>query len=337
MIQDFAFGVDLGWTEQLEQLGYHWIDDDGKKIDPIVAAKDLGADAVRLRVFVNPPKEAFWTKHDGVTTCMLGYCDAKSVLRMSQRVNEAGMKLMIDFHYSDHFADPLCQDIPQEWEELDEDSLANCVAEHTKTVLTLLKDNDIKPDWVQVGNEINAGIMHPMGDFENHPRELVHYLNAGYDAVKEVYEDLPVITHLAAVNEKSWCEPFLDSFIKNNGKTDILGFSYYPYWAKEKTDAIQLKKSLEEYSHKLQKPVMVVEVGGDDSDWQVTYQTIKDGIFAQKDMDGTGLGIFYWEPEANREILPDKYPLGAAELVSEKTLRYTKALSIYKDFKAQQF
>lgn len=333
MIQDFSLGVDLGWVEQLEQLGYHWVDEKRKTVDPVLEAKELGADAVRLRVFVQPPKESFWTKHDGVTTCMLGYCDPKSVLRMSKRVREAGMRLMIDFHYSDYFADPLCQDIPSAWEGCDEEELAKKVYEHTKEVMQLLVDNGIEPEWVQVGNEINSGIMHPMADFKTHPKELVHYLNAGYDAVKEVSPKSLVITHLAAVTAKQWCVPFWENFVEQGGKTDILGFSYYPYWMKEVSDPKGLAEAMDIYAKQCGKPVMVVEVGDDDSDPQTTYNTITDAILAQKQMKAEGLGVFYWEPEANRAVLPDQYPLGAAELVCEKTLRYTKALTAYRDYR----
>ena len=148
MRQDFTYGVDLGWVSQLEKQGITWTDKSGKNVDPLQALKSMGATAVRLRVFVNPPENAMWRKPKkqaygrefGEEECMLGLCDGKNVLVMAKRVKKLDMDLMIDFHYSDHFADPIYQDIPQAWETLDQDGLKQKVWEHTKEVLTLLKN-----------------------------------------------------------------------------------------------------------------------------------------------------------------------------------------------------
>jgi len=145
MRQDFTYGVDLGWVSQLEKQGITWTDKSGKHVDPLQALKSMGATAVRLRVFVNPPENAMWRKPKkqaygrefGGEECMLGLCDGKNVLEMAKRVKKLDMDLMIDFHYSDHFADPIYQDIPQAWETLDQDGLKQKVREHTKEVLFL--------------------------------------------------------------------------------------------------------------------------------------------------------------------------------------------------------
>lgn len=338
MRNDIALGVDLGWVTQLESTGVHWVDSDNKPVDPILAAKDLGADAVRLRVFVNPPKEALWQKKDG-TVCMLGFADADSVLEVSQRVKKAGMKLMIDFHYSDHFADPQYQDIPEEWKDDDAKGLCMRVAEHTRRVLRLLTQNGIYPEWVQVGNEINPGILLPVGSLKDSPEDLVLFLNAGYDAVKECCPDTKVVTHIACVHSKQWCEPFFDNFFEKGGKTDILGFSYYPYWyhmLAEKKEMDLFYNPLIYYSQKYNKPVMVCEVGGPETESEETYRLLCNTIEAVRQVpDGRGMGVFYWEPEVGAKLLPDGYPLGAAQLVGEKTLQYTTALSAYRDAKKE--
>lgn len=331
MIQNFAFGVDLGWTAQLEAKGFHWVDEQGKQVDPFQAAKDMGADSVRLRVFVNPAKDGMWWKKIEKNYCMLGFCDAQGVLEAAKRVKKMGMRLMIDFHYSNHFADPIVQEIPEEWENDDDEKLAERVYQHTKEVLGLLKDHEICPEWVQVGNEINPGVMLPNGSLKEHPESLVTFLNAGYDAVKECFPDCKVITHLAEGNDKNSCVPFLDNFFKYNGKTDILGFSYYPYWYQGECSVEILEKCLKDYAGSYKKPVMIVEIGGEDCDGEGTYRLLKETLQAVMELpEEQGLGVFYWEPEANREILPDHYPLGAARLLDEHTLQYTKALTAYK-------
>lgn len=332
----FALGVDLGWVSQLESMGVRWVDENREIIDPLEAVKQLGSDSVRLRVFVNPPKSAFWQKREN-ETCMLGFCDPQSVLEMSKRIHAAGLRLMIDIHYSDHFADPQFQDTPAEWVGLGLEELKGKVAEHTKEVLSLLKENGIVPDWVQVGNEINSGILHPMGSIKENPENLVALLNAGYDAVKEICPETPVITHIAGAPIKAMLEKFLETFFGLGGKTDIIGLSYYPYWMRmfmKDYDKEPYIENLTALIEKYQKPLMIVEVGGPETDPEETYQLLEQAIRDTKALpEGKGLGVFYWEPEVGAELLPDKYPLGAAVLVEENRLQFTKALSAYADSK----
>ncbi len=329
MTQNMAYGVDLGWMTQLEQMGYSWVDENGQRVDPILQCKNMGATAVRLRIFVNPPAEAFWQKKVD-ERCMLGFCDAESVMRTSERVKDLGMDLMLDFHYSDHFADPTLQDIPDEWREDDSVALAERVYTHTRETLLLFQSHHISPQWVQVGNEINHGIMWPKGSLEEHPKELVHYLNIGYDAVKEVFPECQVVTHLAGIHDESWCVPFLDNFLAQGGKTDIFGFSYYPYWAEFHSEKKCLIGWLTAYQAKCDKPVLIAEVGGDDQNEQETYDLICDCMDAvQQVPNEMGRGVFYWEPEACRDILPDGYPLCASRLVGDHVLQFNKGLTAY--------
>lgn len=128
------------------------------------------------------------------------------------------------------------------------------------------------------------------------PKQLVRFLNAGYDAVKNVCPDSRVITHLASVCDDTLCRPFLVNFFAENGKTDILS------------------QKLKEYSKTYHKPVMIVETGGLDYDDEGSYKIVTDCINAMKDQQGQDeMGVFYWEPEATAEILPDKYPLCAGK------------------------
>lgn len=330
MSKEIAHGVDLGWVSQLESMGVTWETPDGRATDPLQALKEMGADSVRLRVFVNPPKEAFWKKRED-ETCMLGFADAQSVMEMSKRVKAMGLKLMIDFHYSDHFADPQFQDIPAKWQEDDEEGLKQRVYDHTKEVLTLLTENGIYPEWVQVGNEINPGILLPKGSVKEAPEAMVSFLNAGYEAVKACCPDCQVITHLAGGQRAEWCDPFWETFFSLGGKTDILGFSHYPYWFNYEEQSNHLAERLCEYHAKYHKPVMVAEVGGPEDKEEETYQLLKDTIKAVESVpDGQGLGVFYWEPAVGKDILPDQYPLGAAVLVEDKRIRFTKAMTAYQ-------
>ncbi|MCD8151699.1 MAG: arabinogalactan endo-1,4-beta-galactosidase [Clostridiales bacterium] len=327
-----ALGADLGWVSQLEQMGYTWVDDDGRAIDPIQACRDMGANAVRFRIFVNPPKEAFWQKREE-ERCMLGFCDTQSVIDAARRVRDLGMDVMLGFHYSDHFADPEIQDIPEEWKNDDDEALTARIYTHTRESLLRFREAGIEPKWIQVGNEINNGIMWPKGSLKEAPAQLVRFLNAGYDAVKDVFPECQVITHMAGVNSEEWCVPFLDNFFANNGKTDLIGFSYYPYWMQFASDATALQGWLTMYEQRYGKPVMIVEVGAEDADEDGSRETIRHCIDAVRALPkGRGLGVFYWEPEVSREILPDHYPLGAARLLSDHTLQFTKAMTVYREY-----
>lgn len=330
-MRKMIYGVDLGWASQLESMGYQWLDERGKAADILAASKELGVNAVRLRVFVNPPEDAVWQKRKE-ERCLLGFCDREGVLAMAERVKAQDMKFMLDFHYSDHFADPEFQDMPAAWSGGSGQELERKVAGHTREILGFLKERGVFPDWVQVGNEINHGMLWPSGNLEEHPEQLVRLLNAGYEAVKDVCPDCQVITHLASVMNDAQCRPFWENFFARGGKTDILGFSYYPYWEKFESDKDKLAAKLKEYTKEYRKPVMIVEVGGLDCDENGSRRIIEDCIGALKELeDQEESGVFYWEPEAAAEILPDKYPLGAARLVGEKTLRYNKALQAYRD------
>ncbi len=330
MKEGLALGVDLGWVSQLESQGYIWIDEDGTRIDPILACKNMGANAVRLRVFVNPPQDAYWQKTPS-ERCMLGFCDTDHVLEMAGRVKEMDMDLMLDFHYSDHFADPVIQDIPMAWKDDSEEELINHLSAYTTDTLSRFTEWHLAPRWVQVGNEINNGMMWPNAKLQNNPDLLVRCLNAGHDAVKELCPDTLVITHLSAVHDESLCLPFLEHFLARDGKTDLFGFSYYPYWAQIPSNREKLYVALAKYRDMTGKPVLITEVGGPDEDEETSYSTILDCLGAVRAIpDNQGSGVFYWEPDAHRSVVPDGYPLGACVPVGKKRLRFTKAITAFR-------
>lgn len=341
MIDDTILGVDLGWVSQLESIGYRWVDGDERLVDPIAAAKELGANTVRLRVFVNPPEYGFWVKpskefrgHEvkgGLV--MLGFCDKDGVTEVAKRVKANGMRLMIDFHYSDHFADPMFQDIPDAWADLDIKEMTEKVAAHTREVLTALREAGAAPEYVQVGNEINTGLLLPVGSKAEHPAELMQFLNAGYMAVKEVCPQTCVVTHISMGHILDQVQGFFDVFFAHDGKTDMIGLSYYPAWFQEKHDTEGFLDVLNQVSRLYGKPLVLSEIGGRDNEEEETYKLLSDTLTLVKRVEGAGLkGMVYWEPETNRAVMPDAYPLGAARLAGKKKLQYTKALSAYRDY-----
>lgn len=334
-------GADVSWVSQLEDQGYHWVDAENRPVDPLQAAKDLGVNAIRLRVFVDPPKDAYWQKpslefmgHQMPScTTMLGYCDKNSIAAMAKRVQALGLALMIDLHYSDHFADPIFQDIPDAWRQDTAEQLVQRVAQHTEDVLRTLLAAGVTPDQVQVGNEINAGILLPLGSAQTAPDALVQMLNAGYDAVKRLCPQAAVVTHVSYGHDLDRVRAFFDPFFARGGKTDQIGLSYYPAWFGQRHKPAEFYETLCKISDLYQKPFLLSEIGGHFDDPDGTYDLLADTLqVLDSVLRGAALGMYYWEPEVADSQTPDHYPLGAAQLVGKKTLQYTRALRAYRDF-----
>ena len=148
----FAKGADISWVTQMEADGVKFYGADGREKECMAVLKEAGADAVRLRVWVDPKE---------------GWCGKEDVLAKALRAQRLGMKIMIDFHYSDTWADPGNQKVPAAWEGYGVTDLEGAVEQHTKDVLKTLKDNGVDVGWVQVGNEVDSGMLHPLGNIGN--------------------------------------------------------------------------------------------------------------------------------------------------------------------------
>lgn len=331
---EFAYGADIGWVSQLESEGVTWVDVNGNQQDPIALLKEKGVNSVRLRVFVNPPENFYWYK-DNTTWTMLGFTDKQSVISAAVRASSLGMRVMVDFHYSDVFADPAHQITPDAWSSFDEDQLIQAIYDHTSDVMLALKEHGVIPEWVQVGNEINPGILLPTGSTNNFSA-LTRFLNSGYAAVKAVSPTSKVITHLAHGANNSDSRFFFDNFLTTyQGKTDVIGFSIYPYWESSTIDQLKpsLISNLNDMAERYGKEVMIVEVGGLEGNPNDSYHTLYQAIDAVNSVsDEKGIGVFYWEPAAHSSVLPDNYELGATAIYGEKTLQFTTALDAFNNY-----
>ena len=213
----FWLGADISGTTELEAHGVQLMNAQGEPRENTALMKELGLNAVRLRVWVNPVR---------------GFSAKEDVLVMAQRAKALDMALMIDFHYSDWWADPGKQNIPDAWKDCTYEQMKQCLAQHTRETLQLLKNFDIDVRWVQVGNETTNGFLWPMGNAHENMAQYAGLTKAGYEAVKDVYPDAQVIIHLDA-----GCDPhryhFIFDGLKANGcPWDIIGISVYPYSSK---------------------------------------------------------------------------------------------------------
>jgi arabinogalactan endo-1,4-beta-galactosidase len=297
---DFSKGADVGWLPQMEATGYKFYDEDGSQKDCLQLLKDRGINTIRLRVWVYPS-----------TNRVSGHCSPAETVTMAVRAKNMGMRIMIDFHYSDSWADPGKQTKPATWANHSFEELQNDVYNHTFDVLKALKRAGVNPEWVQVGNEIPSGLLWPEGNISNWS-QLAQLLNKGYEATKAINPAIKVIVHIDNGNDNARFRLFFDKAKTNNVKYDVIGMSYYPYWIKSDytVTIADLDNNLKDMASRYNKEVMVVEVGGDYTLVQNTKDMLVAVIAAVKAVpNNKGLGVIYWEPEGEKSW--SRYQLNA--------------------------
>jgi arabinogalactan endo-1,4-beta-galactosidase len=291
--EPFAKGADISWLPQMEASGYKFYNEKGKPEDCLKILKNYGINTIRLRTFVNPNENK-----------ASGHCSKDETVVMAKRAKKEGMRVMIDFHYSDSWADPGKQRKPKAWEGLNFEQLKQTLYDYTFDVMKALKKAGVTPEWVQVGNEIPSGMIYPDGSTDNWP-QLAQLINQGYDAIKAVSPKTKVILHIDQGNNNARFRWWFDNATKYGAKYDVIGMSYYPYWLEGHPDYTlsidDLGKNLKDMASRYDKEVMVVEVGGEDDKIQNTYDMLKAVIEKVKEVpDNKGLGVIYWEPEGAR-------------------------------------
>ena len=287
---DFASGADISSVTEFAQKGVKFYNKAGVETECTAIMKELGMNAIRLRVWVNPKN---------------GLCDKADVLKKALEVKKQGMRLMVDFHYSDSWADPGQQTVPKAWKDYNIDQLAKALREHTVDVLGELKKNSVDVEWVQVGNETTNGMMWPLGKASDHMANYALLTQEGYDAVKSVYPGAQVIVHIDKANELDRFTGIFRRLQLFEAKWDIIGMSFYPeVWDKE-TDAVV--ENIITLSERFGTPCMIVETGMKRDNPEVGKQAMA-YLFDQmmNHTKGYCRGIMYWEPETYKESGYDK-------------------------------
>ena len=297
----FWLGGDISGTTADEARGHFTMNRDSVRVETTQLMKDYGMNATRLRVWVDPKD---------------GFCSPEDVLKMAKRSQTLGMPVMVDFHYSDWWADPGKQNPPKAWLGMNLEQTEKALAGHTRATLKLLKDNGIDVKWVQVGNETTHGFLWPMGKFEENLEQYASLTKAGVKAVREVYPDAQVIIHLDNGFDQKLYDTVFDSLKANGVEWDVIGMSVYPSWAMEggheESEIMTLVDSIANIRHLKKKygtDVMIVETGVDARNPEPGRQFIAALIKAAKELtDGACTGVFYWAPEIDAEAA---YRLGA--------------------------
>lgn len=284
-------GADISWLPEIENgagrfgQGTTAFYQDGVKVDAIALLKQHGFNVIRLRIFVQPENPRGYAP--GV-----GFCGLDSTLSMARRVKAAGMGLLLDFHYSDTWADPQQQAIPQAWEGLAYPALRDSVRSYTTEVLRAMERQHTLPDMVQIGNEVNHGLLWPEGHIGN-PDQLAGLLQAGVEGTEAVDPRIPVMMHLALGGQNDEARFWLDNMLARGVKFDIIGLSYYPRWHGTLED---LSRNLTDLVQRYHKPVNVVEY----SDFKGPVHDIVFGLPGEM-----GKGAAIWEPLNRRSGLFD--------------------------------
>ena len=307
-VTTFAHGADISWYTEMEADGRQFYNASGEARSCPVLMKELGMNAVRLRVWVNPENAA------------CNFNNAADVVAKAKAAKAAGLDVMIDFHYSDLWADPSRQQTPKAWQDLDLAQLSSKVAEHTRTVLQAVVAAGVTPKWVQIGNETRNGMLHPIGQLWNDQGNIangwsnfVNLYNSGYNAAKAVLPQAYVMLHLNTACKSADNRWWLQQFKQHGGKFDMVAFSHYPQVDEENVSPLTVNAEAINYIKEVHStykvPVVVAEFGvKTEADEALATQVTTDFMTQVKAL-GTDVccGVFYWEPEVWGQWRPKSY------------------------------
>lgn len=277
-------GADISFLPELEDKGIKF-SDNGVEKDAIQIMKEHGFNYIRLRIFNDPA-------HDSGYSPGKGFCDLKHTKEMAKRVKDAGLKFLLDFHYSDYWADPGHEYKPAAWKGLNFEQMKKALYDYTYNVMNELKQQGTLPDMVQVGNEINHGMVWPEGSVSSID-SLAQLINAGIAAVKAVNPSTVTMLHVALGGQNDETVFFFDNMLKRKVPFDVIGLSYYPKWHGTLDD---LGDNMNDLVRRYDKDVIVVE-------YSAKKEEVNKLVFELP--DGRGKGACIWEPLSTWERIFD--------------------------------
>ncbi|MCH5255327.1 MAG: glycosyl hydrolase 53 family protein [Lachnospiraceae bacterium] len=304
----FIKGMDVSMIKELESYGASYYMD-GQKKDLFHILRDCGTNMIRLRIWQDPYDE-YGKPYGG------GMNDLQTTIELAKRTVDSHMSYLLDFHYSDFWADPAKQVKPKTWKALKGVKLETAVYLHTVNTLKAMKNENLMPAMVQIGNEITKGFLWPDGHID-HPETMAMLLKAGIQGVREECPEAKIVLHLDFGTNNEQYRRWFDKIQPFHLDYDVIGMSYYPHW----NGSIQLLlDNMNDMSSRYDKDVIVAETS-------IGYTTDTLGctgiVFLEKEEQATGypatmegqerflkdlyaavrsvnnhrgIGIFYWEP-----------------------------------------
>ena len=305
-------GGDISMLTKYEDVGVAYKDKDGKAVQPLTFFKEQGLNAMRVRLFVDPSLD------NDKAVCQ----DLEYVKALGKRIKDAGHKFMLDFHYSDTWADPGKQWTPNAWKTLNDEALATKVYEYTKSCLEELKAAGAEPDLIQTGNEISFGMLWGVSGttanrcYIDSPdanwNRFFSLLRKAGAACREICPDAKIIIHSERVPEKNVLIDYFDRIKTASIDYDIIGLSYYPAYHRDLATLEGALKALEDKNYG--KDIMIVETGysyawaldGATFDYTATYPYTEEGqrqftadLITMLNKHESVKGLFWWWPEDN--------------------------------------
>lgn len=326
-------GGDISLLSYVEDNGGKYYDTDGNAGDCLGILKDDGMNLVRLRLYNDPGNKDFTPSN----TLPAGYQNETDILRLARRAKNMGMQILLTFHYSDYWTNGEDQYKPHEWDALDFESLKKAVHDYTADFLRKMTAQGTPPEFVAIGNEIQAGLLYPDGACAN-PLNMCALLNEGCAAVRETAPEAKIVLHSSMGGDLTLYKWFFGLMRDYNVDYDVIGVSYYPFWTSRL--ASEIRSWADKVIDIFNKDMLIVEAG------YAWNQTLPDGTpgqlsnngpynefstLGQRDFildltnqikqvkSGRLLGYIYWDP-IFIEVPGLGWILGAKNYVSNTTL-----------------
>lgn len=313
----FVKGMDLSTLLELERCGAKYYDD-GEERDLLAIMKSYDVDTIRIRLWNDPWSETGESYGAGEN-------DLKTSLEIAKRVTAAGFGVLLNFHYSDFWADPGKQIKPKAWADYGVKELEQAVYDYTLESMQTFLDAGVNITMVQVGNELSNGLLWPEGKVPNYDN-IATFVNAGIRAVRKADAAIPVMIHLDNGGNNALYREWFDNFTKRGEDFEIIGLSYYPFWH----GSLQmLNDNMNDIAERYGKDLVIAEVsmGYTMEDYKnyeklsdeerkgyatrpalvekIEYPMTKQGQYDFMEdflnrishiKGGKGKGFFYWEP-----------------------------------------
>lgn len=323
--QEYAIGADVSFLAQAEKNGVIF-KDQGVPEPGLQILKNHGYNWIRLRLFHTPtelPNNLQYT------------------IALAQQAKKMGFKFLLDYHYSDDWADPGKQPIPKAWQGKTHEQLVQAVFEYTRDTMAAFRDAGALPDMVQIGNEIIHGMLWPDGKLPENWDNFAQLVDAGVNGVDAGRGNHPrplIMIHIDRGGDAKGTKYFFDKLNSYHVPYDVIGQSYYPWWHGSLN---QLRENLEFMAREYQKDIIVVETA---YNWKAGNYVNKPGPFPEtpegqrefldelnrvimETPNGRGKGVFWWEPEVQgpltiRGFFDDQYNALPVVTVFDKFTRY---------------
>jgi arabinogalactan endo-1,4-beta-galactosidase len=302
--QSYAIGADVSFLAKCEQDGVVF-KENGKPVDVLDLLREHHYNWVRLRIF-----------HDAEASADKLPNDLPYTLALARRAREKGFHILLDFHYSDGWADPGKQPMPSAWSKLRHKQLVDAVFSYTRDTIAAFAHAGVMPEMVQVGNEVTNGMLWPDGKLPDNWDNFADLLKAGISGVDAGRGSDPmprIMIHIERSGDYDAAVWFFDNLIAHHVPFDVIGLSYYPFWH---GDIVKLRGNLHDLALRYHKPIIVVETaynwdpGGmtgkktdfpESAEGQLAFLRAVDAAM-RAIPDGLGRGVFWWEPAAEGDL-----------------------------------